>query len=295
MRRSKGWHGGRGRRAGITVVVTIAAPILGVVLAAQAAPTRLVDHWCPTPIDEPLPRPIRHYLIGNESGHDLFAPWIAGRGGAYLGVGSEQNYTMIGIAAPTIAFLLDRDPAVIALHRELGRRIAAAEAPARLLVGLAAAPEGELADAWPALTRHLQQVARRPSTWLSDPVLYARVRQLWLANNIFAVIGDLAGATAMASIASSAGARRARFTVVYLSNAEEAIPDRQALIGNLTALPRAPGALILRTYYREGVPAADGLWSYQVQRISELQAGGGDELRVDPREPGLSERAATPR
>lgn len=250
-------------------------------LLALALLADLRAQWFTDPVDEPLPDAAAHYLVGNESRHDLFAAAIADRGGAYLGVGGDQNYTLIAVAGAELAFLLDRDPAIAALHRELGRRIVAALDPEALLRGLsdpADPPPAALARSWPALVVHLRRVAARardgrPTTWLSDPVLYARLRERWRSGAIHVVVGDLAGDVAMPTIAAAAASRGRAFAVVYLSNAEEAIAEPARLAANLRALPRSGGAVLLRTSGRPDVPAADGLWSYEVAPLAAVVTG----------------------
>ena len=43
--------------------------------------------------DEPAHTVRRHYLWSNERRHDLFFPLLHGLGGAYMGVGGDQNHT----------------------------------------------------------------------------------------------------------------------------------------------------------------------------------------------------------
>lgn len=259
---------------------------LALVLAAlctrdlHAEPRPLHEQWLTEPVDEPVPPARAHFLVGNETRHDLFASMIAGREGAYLGVGADQNYTLIAVSRASIAFLLDHDRKIVELHRELGRRICAAADPARFLHGIedpGDPPPAILADAWPALVQHLRRVAARrqdgvPTTWLGDPVLYAILRERWQSGSIYPVLGDLAGDTAMPSIAGAAASRGVAFTVVYLSNVEETLATRARLAGNLGALPHAEGAVVLHTRSTEAVPAADGLWSYAHERLDELVA-----------------------
>jgi hypothetical protein len=250
-------------------------------LALLAPPADLRAQWFAEPVDEPLPDAAAHYLVGNESRHDVFAAAIADRGGAYLGVGGDQNYTLIAAAGCELAFLLDRDPAIAALHRELGRRIVAAPDAGALLRGLsdpADPPPAALARSWPALVVHLHRVAARrhdgrPTTWLSDPVLYARLRDRWRRGAILIVVGDLAGDLAMPTIAAAAASRGRAFVVVYLSNAEEGLTEPERLAANLRALPRADGAVLLHTSSRPDVPAIDGLWSYEVAPLAEIATG----------------------
>jgi hypothetical protein len=270
-------------------------------LAGCGAPDR------PPALDaEELAAPERRFVVGNEGRHDVFAAALAGRGGAALCVGGDHCYTIAALAGADRLFVVDHDARVIAVHRELGARVAAAATAEELLAGLAAAPvDAELAAAWPVVREHLGgRVAARAGTWLSDPVLYARSHALWRSGAVHAVVGDLAGARAMASVARAAREGGYEFTAVYLSNVEETIADRGRLRANLAELPRAAGSALLRTFYLEDWAAADGLWSYQVHALDHYLERAGDppmglaeiladaasrgELRVDAGQPGLS-------
>jgi hypothetical protein len=247
-------------------------------LTLLAPPADLRAQWFVDPADEPLPDAAAHFLVGNESRHDVFAAAIADRGGAYLGVGGDQNYTLIALAGSELAFLLDRDPMIAALHRELGRRLVAAADPDAFLRGLTDPPDPALARSWPALVVHLGRVAARlhdgrPTTWLSDPVLYTRLRERWRRGAVHVVVGDLAGDLAMPTIAAAAASRGRDFAVVYLSNAEEALAGSDRLPANLRALPRTDDAVLLRTSGRPDVPAIDGLWSYEVVPLDRAATG----------------------
>lgn len=261
---------------------TMMVAVLGLVLSATAAvgPGLLRAQWYVAPIDEVVPDAATHFLVSNEARHDLFGPAVAGRGGAYLGVGGDANYTLVAVSAAERAYILDHDAKVLALHRELGRRIVAAATPPVFLAGLrdpSRPPPAALADAWPAVVAHLGRSAAvrrlgRPTTWLGDPALYAVIRERWRSGAFELVLGDLAGEVAMPSIAAAAASRGLRFSAVYLSNAEETMHARDRLRDNLRGLPRAEGAVLLRTVADEREPAADGLWSYQVQALGGLDA-----------------------
>ncbi|MFT7520340.1 MAG: sulfatase modifying factor 1, partial [Kiritimatiellia bacterium] len=54
-----------------------------------------------------------HYIYPNEDRAHITFPYIENRGGALLGVGSDQNYTYAAIARSELLFLLDYDAIVI--------------------------------------------------------------------------------------------------------------------------------------------------------------------------------------
>src|SRR5690606_24051561 len=59
----------------------------------------------------------KQYLTGNEKSLFAFHAAIAGLGGGYVGVGSDQAYLFIGWARPQLAWLTDYDPDVVRIHR----------------------------------------------------------------------------------------------------------------------------------------------------------------------------------
>ncbi len=243
----------------------------------------------------------RHYLVANESRHDLFYPYIRGRGGIYVGVGSMQNYSMLASSGAEQAFLIDIDAQVVALHRLLSILIARSSSPARLrrrfaathavetlaLLRAARADEASV-DLFRAYRRELaeqlaEQARSPPSapTWVSSTALYDRVRALLRADAITIAPGDLCGARTLRVIAQHARARGLKVRVLYLSNAEESLVDRVGYARNIQRLPRDERSVALRTLYHEPWSAADGLWSYQVQPLSDL----AERLSARPRPP----------
>ena len=57
-----------------------------------------------------------HYVTTNEARHDHFQKAISGLGGAYLGVGTNQNFEMIGWSRPRVAVMVDFDQMVVDMH-----------------------------------------------------------------------------------------------------------------------------------------------------------------------------------
>ncbi|MGB1276890.1 MAG: hypothetical protein ACPG77_14185 [Nannocystaceae bacterium] len=243
---------------------------------------------------DPLTPTKKHFLISNETRHDLFFESIHERGGGYFGVGSEQNYTLLATANATHAYLVDIDAQVLEYHRLLATLVRTSRTPEQLLTRFSAgaAPETikliDAAEQGPdrgTFTRqvglydsirtdievHLRSVATRSHpTWLSSPVLYQRVRSLFLKGRIQILPGDLQGRATLQTIAEEAQRRGTPIRTLYLSNAEEYVDKRALFVANLRALQHPSGGLVLRTLYREDWEAADGLWSYQVHTLEDL-------------------------
>ena len=57
-----------------------------------------------------------HYVTSNEYNHQLFYPYIKDIGGGHIGVGVEQNFTIIAWARSEFAWLTDYDPVVVRVN-----------------------------------------------------------------------------------------------------------------------------------------------------------------------------------
>lgn len=253
--------------------------------------------------DTLVPTPI-HYVKSNEVRHDVWFPYVRGRGGAYLGVGSDQNYTVAGAARSELMFLSDIDRSVVDLHRVYEVLIEASETP-ELLLGRfeeAAASEsrGLLEAAFAGLPEperrrlvrlygaaretvliHLRHVIKRKqgetaTTWLSDPAMYAHIRALFQADRVRAMGGDLTGTNSLQTAAAAARELGVPFGVIYFSNAEEYFDYSKSFIANIEAFPLAEGAVLLRTIYNKQWVHADQLWAYQVQPLADFKARLGN-------------------
>lgn len=255
------------------------------------------------PEDSLLKTPI-HYMKSNEVRHDVFFPYVGGLGGAYVGVGSDQNYTLFAAAGSELVFLLDIDQSVVDLHRCYEALIEASPDPQTLFdrwaEASAAASVQILETAYaelPELDRrriirlyraaretvhiHLDRVIRRnqggkPSAWLSDPALYARVRAMFLADRVRMMAGDLTGTSSLQSVGAAARAMNLPIRVVYFSNAEEYFEYGKQFVANIEALGGEPQSVVLRTIYSKKWIHADQLWAYQVQPLADYRQRLGD-------------------
>lgn len=239
-----------------------------------------------------------HYIQSNETRHDLFFPYIAGIGGAYMGVGSDQNYTMAAKAQAEVMFLMDIDTRVVDLHRMYAVFIPAAESPDALLRRWDAEHRAEneaelekgLGDLAPlhrqrilrgyrngreTVFRHLQRVIGRKhnsaaSSWLSDPELYAHIRLLYRTGRVRIMVGNLAGEASVGTVAAASRTLGLPVRVVYFSNAEEYFKYGKAFIRSIQALDGDERSMVLRTIYSKDWEHAD-LWAYQVQPLRDFQ------------------------
>ncbi len=255
------------------------------------------------PEDTLIKTPI-HYVKSNEIRHDVYFPYVEGKGGAYIGVGSDQNYTVMAVARSELVFLMDIDQSVVDLHRCYEALIEASADPTTLFERWAPAGEADSVriieamyaglpeperkrlvrlyrNARETVYIHLDHVIKRkrdgkPTTWLSDPELYAHVRGLYEADRVRMMGGDLTGPNSLQTAAAAARALGLPVRVIYFSNAEEYFDYSKQFIANISAQPGDEQSVVLRTIYSKQWVHADQLWAYQVQPLSDYLARLGD-------------------
>lgn len=270
-----------------------AAPAgLGPLTADQLATLRAgpEDPLTPTPI---------HYMKSNEVRHDVWFPTLAGKGGAYLGVGSDQNYTLAAAAGSELVFLADIDQSVVDLHHNYEVLIEASPDPASLLARFQPAEaEATIAflttahadrseadrkrllrlyrNARETVRVHLERVIKRTqdgkaTSWMSDQKMYDRVRALFQHDRVRAMAGNLVGPHALQTAGAAARALGMPIRVVYFSNAEEYFMYTPQFIANVESLPVDDQTVVLRTIYSKEWVHADQLWAYQIQPMADFR------------------------
>ncbi|MCY1068518.1 hypothetical protein OV090_27495 [Nannocystis sp. RBIL2] len=255
------------------------------------------------PEDSLIETPI-HYMKSNEVRHDVFFPYVAGKGGVYVGVGSDQNYTLAAAAGSELIFLLDIDQSVVDLHRCYEALIEASPDPKILFDRWKAEAEGDsakiLETAYAGLPDadrkrivrlyraaretvyvHLDRVYRRrqgeqPTAWMSNPEMYQYIRGMFLADRVRMMAGDLTGPNSLQSVGAAAKAMGLPVRIVYFSNAEEYFDYNKQFVANVEALAGDEQSLVLRTIYSKKWVHADQLWAYQVQPLPDYRTRLGD-------------------
>lgn len=267
-----------------------------------------------------------HYIKSNEGRHDVWFPYVADLGGAFIGVGSDQNYTVLAAQKAEYALLLDIDPRIADLHHVYEVLIEASEDPATLHARWHADNKDEsialleeaFADvdaakkkrylreyraARETVWRHLRHVIKRDrdgqnTSWLSNPEMYAHVRTMFLNDRIRVQPGDLTGPKTLRAFGAVVEKLGTKVRVLYLSNAEEYFTYTSDYRENVRSLPADDKSITLRTIYNKEWEHADSLWNYQVQPLQDFQArleqkkngGRNAMIRYADREDGVLER-----
>jgi hypothetical protein len=214
-----------------------------------------------------------HYVVGNEHFLNAFYEDVKDRGGAYVGVGTDQAYLLIGWQKPELVWLVDYDPAVKVVHQIYMAMFAAAATPKefydlfdsenaeRAYDAIDARFDGDYARDLKAFyrrhrrqfqlrlyrVRRAMQKAEVPS-YLKDLEQYDAVRQLVLGGRVRTMVVDLTDDDGMKGIGETAMKLKVPIRALYLSNAEEyweIYPHQYR--DNIMGLPLDEQSLLLRT------------------------------------------------
>jgi hypothetical protein len=249
--------------------------------------------------DEGTPLPDEHYPVSNEHRHDLWFPHVRDLGGAFVGVGTDQCYTLAAIQNAERVWIVDFDPLVPIVHRMYEVLVPASPDPDALVARFAPESEAattallrrELADD-PRLDaivsafrrnrermhRYLRAAARNVesgvgATWLADPELYGRVQALHRGHRVIARNGDVTADGALRAVGRAAARLHLPVRVIYFSNAEQFFRFGDEFRANLDALPTDPRSVVLRTFREQGAPYPPReRWHYMVQPVDDMRA-----------------------
>lgn len=249
--------------------------------------------------DEGTPSPSEHYPVSNEHRHDLWFAHIRDLGGAFVGVGTDQCYTLAAVQNAQLVWIVDFDPIVPLVHRIYGVLVPLSDDPSALVdrfsperseetegllrEHLGADPRAEaIVRVYSRNRERMHAYLRRAhrnvvggvgATWLSDPELYRRVRALHAGGRVIARNGDVTADRALRGVGRAAARLRLSVRVVYFSNAEQFFVFDADFLANLEALPSDERSVVLRTFRVHGAPYPPrDRWHYMVQPLADMRA-----------------------
>lgn len=213
----------------------------------------------------------QHYYVSDEGHADRFREHIAGAGGGYVGIGSDQAYLYIGWARPQFAWTVDYDPHIVRLHRIQQAFLVAADSPAaylalwqreqnaqaRAIVETLATDRTErrsllkvLSAAQPRIRKRMARLDRNlrgvPS-YLSDQSTYDFVRNLVRNGCVRPMLVNLLDVDGLRGITKAATRVGLPIRTLYLSNAEEYWEYTDQFRANVRGLPRDARSMVLHT------------------------------------------------
>jgi hypothetical protein len=237
----------------------------------------------------------RHFWAGNETSPHLWYPAVHGRGGAFLGVGTDLNYTLSAWARAELMVVVDFDQAIVDLHRCYLGLLERCETP----LGFVAAWSHEhrassidlLRERWadddrrndivrafrsaqPMVATRLARMrvalrAQSLPSFSDDARAYAHVRSLACTRRIVVVRGNYDGRATLVALAAALVHAGLPLGVVYLSNVEEYLDYTPNFRRNFLALDTHRDAVVVRACSGPELGAAHGeRYHYNVQSAS---------------------------
>ena len=230
-----------------------------------------------------------HFIVSDELRHDQFRQKIEGLGGAFVGVGTDQNYTMAAWARPEVMVMLDFDRVVVNLHRVYGvafKESATAQAFIKFWAeenqdrvinlikqhypGKGLQRQVLNAERWGRKRVHQRLLKlKRTYTWLkvphflTHPRQYGYLRAMWRTGRVFMVRGDLTAKRTMRQLAASLRGAGLLLRVLYISNCEMYFKFDTQYRRNIRRQPTDERSLVLRTRaWREWVKEGKGPLHY---------------------------------
>jgi hypothetical protein len=242
------------------------------------------------------------YLTSNEGLQYVWLPWIENLGGGFVGLGSDQDYSLIAAARSQWAWLFDYDPQVVRVHKIIQTLVKEYDAAdgfvaafdrknsplthERLKERLAGDPDAadivKLFD-FARGRLHAHFLSRRFGGarfgWLNDAERYRYIRLLVMQGRIQSIKGNMLTDKALPSIAASARALGVPIRVYYPSNAEEMWKFTPQYRANVAGFPFDEQSVVLRTLFNKAGPWDDQhrYWHYVVHRGVVAQRTIADE------------------
>ncbi len=238
--------------------------------------------------DPPPPHLVRgtHYVISNEDRHDLWLKTVQDKGGAYIGVGTDQNYVLAGWQKPEMMVLFDFDQVVVNVHYVYRVFFISANTIDEFKSLWEAKNEATalklLQDAYPhpkqrqaiveaykmsrgsvmARFRKVIGIYKQHNIrcFLDDQSQYDHLAQLFRTGRVVMVRGDLTVGGSLSSIATALQTIGVKLNVLYLSNAERYWTYTDGFRKSMSALPFGEDATVIRTRARP-----NGVYMYVVQ------------------------------
>ena len=232
-----------------------------------------------------------HFPFTDELHLDLFEKHIAGLGGTYIGVGTDQGYLFVGWQRPTLGLMIDYDPWVVIIHKfymsfwkicddaaclhsyfdDEKKGLEWIKSEAGIAEGLnKALPVEVYKKTHRSIARQLKRLERaKMKSFMNDPETFAFIKKMIEIGRIRTLQANLLGDKAFASIASTLNELGAKVTTLYLSNAEQYWGYSAQFKQNIIGLPAHDNAIILRT---SATKPANNDYRYSIQPIHVFKA-----------------------
>ncbi len=216
------------------------------------------------------------YVKSNETRQYLFRPYIKNLGGAYIGVGADQNYNFIAWARSRMVWLMDYDPIIPLIHKihrafllrsDTGRAFMkhyAARQRKKSLKILRKVYKNDkdkvqIVRAYyryrATLHRHFKREFNRSKKsrkmrqfWVCTPRHYNYIRTLFRLNRIRPIPGDLLKFNSLRGAAAAARKMGVKVRILYFSNAEDYWLYPKHFRKHISSMPMDKLSVLLHTF-----------------------------------------------
>ncbi|MBV72471.1 MAG: hypothetical protein CMH52_14190 [Myxococcales bacterium] len=215
-----------------------------------------------------------HYVVSDEKDHYLLKESIKGIGGAYIGVGTNQNYEFIPWSQSDVVFLLDFDQLIVDLHSVYQLAFEHSADPAAFVkfwsrghvktvesliskhISIKQKRQAALAAYKMARVATLGKLKRlvrlhqrkRVTSYLTSLDQYRYIVGLFKAGRVFMVRGDLTAQKTMRQISEALKRFNRYLGVIYVSNCEQYFHKLpKTYRANMLRFPVSERSLVLRT------------------------------------------------
>lgn len=246
---------------------------------------------------EDTPEPDEHYPVSNEWRHDLWFDSVRDLGGAFVGVGTDQCYTIAAVQNASMIWIVDFDDVVRQVHRMYEVLVVASATPEELVArfgedaedetaalletGLASDPDARTivrmfrrnTGRFRGYLEHVARLSRdgTATSWLSSPTYYARIRTLFASHRVVARTGDVTGATTLRAVGAAATSLGVPVRALYFSNAEQFFRYTADFRTNMSSLPTDARSVVLRTFRNRRAPYPDhDTWHFMVHPMPDF-------------------------
>ena len=242
--------------------------------------------------------PVNH-VVPNEERYHVVLPYLTNRGGGYVGVASDQNYTFVVEAKSEYAWFMDYDVVIVHLH-QVARAAFLASDTREDFVAWYAPDAGDkmeklLDETYPGnpdlefykshyqmfsgkLFRHYNRQMAPDETWgdrgwLRTEDNYVWIRDLWRTGRARTVKGNMLGDKAMKDIGAAAGKLGVPIRIYYTSNAPSAWGSEMtpSYSANVRALPMDEQSIVLQVFGFKTGFGQTGYWHYNIQSGPQQQ------------------------
>jgi hypothetical protein len=248
-----------------------------------------------------------HYPASNERRIDLFWNLLDSLGGAYLGVGTDQNLSFAARAKSEYIFLVDFDPEIVKVNRLHIFFLKNAqnylefknfwmrknrESTIKFLQDRSGTEFSDLQIGFniglkpgigvPERLQELDYMAKHfhLTTFSNDDDDFQFLRKRALENRIIAVNGDLTGSVTLKELSRKLSQAGLTINVFYTSNAEEYFAFPTNFRENIKSMPISEKSVLIRTItagaksmgYPDGEKYPDSFpFHYNYQKIGNLK------------------------